>query len=78
MSNYRSRRPHGDEYVAILEQTLLEQGYHHSVQCCEGCEKPVLVKVTRKPAHWESDVTIITFNYYCPRCDVEWQEHDSD
>lgn len=74
-------QPSNEELKALLERwgiEMDENGYQKSAVRCEGCGNEVWVKITHKPAHWESDVTIVTFDYKCKYCGSKWKEYDSD
>jgi hypothetical protein len=57
---------------------LDENGYITSGTRCASCGQEVWVCITHNSAHWESDITIITFDYLCKHCGSHWREYDSD
>lgn len=69
------------EAITFLKSIGVEvdnEGFMTSGRTCDACGWSLWVKVTHKPAHWESDVTITTFHYRCRFCGTDWQEFDSD
>jgi hypothetical protein len=66
------------EFLLSIGIEFDDRGFFVSGSTCEQCGGKTWVKVTTKPAHWESDINITRFDYECRACNVRFTEYDSD
>ena len=80
--DWRDKLDKTSELYAVLEEMEKEKaendGFFTSSSRCEGCGNYLKVRISYRPAHWESDITVITHEFKCLECASSWKEVDSD